>query len=79
MFSGSTRANIAQENYLCNVDSEPMNNLLQENNMQCCVHLCGPALRKEITCAMLTHGQQTTFLSKATYTMLCLSSWDKLV
>ena len=33
-----------------------MNNFAQENNLHCCLDLCGPALRKEITYAMLTHG-----------------------
>ena len=33
--------NIAQENYLRNVDIEPMNNFAQENNLECCLDLCG--------------------------------------
>ena len=55
-----------------------MNNFAQENNLQCCLNLCGPTLLKEITCAILAHGKQTTFLSKINYTMLCLSSWDNI-
>ena len=51
----SAFANIAHENYLCNVDPKPKNNFAQENNIQCCLDLCGPTLRKEFTCAMLVH------------------------
>ena len=56
ILSRSACANIAQENYLCNVDPQPMNNLAQENNLKCCLDLCGPTLRKEVICAMLVHG-----------------------
>ena len=41
---------------MCNVDPQPTNNFAQENNMQCCLDLCGPTLRKEFTSAMLAHG-----------------------
>ena len=56
MFSWSACANIAQENYQCNVDSQSMNNFAQENNLQCCLDLCWPTLRKKIACTMLAHG-----------------------
>ena len=59
--------------YLCNVYPQPMNNFEQENNLQCRLDLCGPTLRKKITCEMFAHGYQTTFLSKITFAMLCLS------
>ena len=35
----SACANIAQENYLCNVYPQPMKNFAQENNLQCCLNL----------------------------------------
>ena len=55
MLSWPAFANIAHENYLCHVDPKPKNNFAQENNIQCCLDLCGPTLRKEFTCAMLAH------------------------
>ena len=54
MLYWSAFADIAHENYLCKfVDPKPKNNFAQENNIQCCLDLCGPTLRKEFTCAML--------------------------
>ena len=53
MLPWSAFANIAYENYLCNVDPMPKNNFAQENNIQCCLNLLVPKLRKEFTCAML--------------------------
>ena len=35
ILSRSACANIAQENYLCNVYPQPMNTFAQENNLQC--------------------------------------------
>ena len=78
MLSWYACANIAKENYLGNVDPQPMNNMAQKNNLQCCLDLCRLTLCKEISCAMLTYGYQTTFLSKIIYAMLCLSSWNNI-
>ena len=55
MLSLSAFADIAHENYLCNADPESKKNFAQENNIQCCLDLCGPTLRKEFTCAMLAY------------------------
>ena len=35
------------ENYLCNVDPKLMNNFAQENNVQCCLDLCGSTFHCE--------------------------------
>ena len=57
MLSWSAGTNVAQEIvYLCKVGPQSMNNFAQENNLECCLDLCGLRLRKEITCAMLARG-----------------------
>ena len=48
--------NIAQGFYLCNVDPQPKNNFVQENNLQCYFDQCGPTLHKDFTCAVLAHS-----------------------
>ena len=53
MLPWSAFANIAYENYLCIVDPMSKNNFAQESNIQCCLNLFVPKLRKEFTCAML--------------------------
>ena len=69
----------AQESYLCNVDPYPLNNFAQENKTQYYPNLCGPTLRMGITSIILIHSWQKTFLSKITYTMLCLPpSWENI-
>ena len=55
-----------------------MNNFAQENNLQCYPDLCGPTLHKGITSIILVHSWQKTFLSKITYTTLCLQSWENI-
>ena len=86
MLSLSACASIAQESYLCNVDPYPMNSFAQENNLQCYSNLCGPTLRKGITSIILVHSWLMdqfgtlvqTFLSKITYKMLRLPSWENI-
>ena len=53
MLSWSAWANIAKENYVCNLGSVSTNNFAQKNNLQFCLDLSGPTLHMEITCAML--------------------------
>ena len=65
-------------NYLCNVDPYPMKNFAGENNLQCYPNLCGPTLRNGIISKILAHSWQKTFLSKITYTMLYLPSWENI-
>ena len=38
------------------ISAQSTNNFEQENNLQWCLDLSGPTLRKEITCAMLAYG-----------------------
>ena len=78
MLSKYVWENIAQENYHYNVDQQPTNKFAQENNLLCCLDLCGPTLCKDFICIMLTHGEQATFLRKITYTMFFLSSWGNI-
>ena len=46
------------------------NNFAEENNLQWCPDLSASILHKEITCAMLAHGKQTTYMRKISYAML---------
>ena len=68
--SWSNLDNIAQENFQCNIDPHSINKFPQDNNLRFCLYLSGTTLHKGITCAMLAHDQQTTFMWKITYTML---------
>ena len=76
ILSRSACANIAQENYLCDVYSQPMNTFAQENNLQCCLaqtFFCrkinytllswSASIRKTVTCTMqkmFTHSPQSS-------------------
>ena len=78
MLSWSAWANIAHENYLCDVCPQSTNSFAQEHNLQCLLDLSGPTLNKEIICAMLAHSWQTTLIRKITYIMLCQPCWDNI-
>ena len=56
MLSWSSWANIAQENYLCNVGPLSTNNFVQKNNLQFFLDLSGPTLHKKITSTMMTQS-----------------------
>ena len=44
----------------------------------CALHFSRSKLHKEITCAMLAHGKQTTFMRKVTYALLYRPCWDSI-
>ena len=53
--------NTAQENYLCNVNPECTNIVLQEINLRNVIlNLPGPTLYEAITCAMLADSSQSS-------------------
>ena len=58
--------------------TQSKNNFAEEHNLQWCPDLPAPRLHKEITCAMLAHGKQTTFMRKITYAILYRTCWDNI-